>query len=141
MPQPSFTKAMAAALLLAAGVLAQSDRGTLTGTVSDSTGALIPNANVTAVNPATGVELKTQTTGTGNYTVPSVPAGVYNLVVEVAGFRRFEQQGIRVQVAQTARVDVTMAVGSTADSVPSRRTPRCCALKTRRWPPRSAARS
>jgi hypothetical protein len=96
---------------------AQSDRGTITGTVTDSSGSLIPNVAVTAINTATGVELKTQTTETGNYTIPSVPAGTYNIVVEVTGFRKFEQQGIRVQVAQTARVDVTMQVGSAAESI------------------------
>ena len=85
--------------------------------MSDSSGSLIPGATVTAINPANGAELKVQTTDTGNYTISSVPAGLYNLVVEVNGFRRYEQQGIRVQVAQTARVDVSMQVGSTAESV------------------------
>ncbi len=105
------------AVLLGTLAIAQSDRGTLTGTVADTSGAVIPNADVTAVNPATGVEIKTQTTDTGNYTIPSVPAGVYNLIVQVTGFRRFEQQGIRVQVAQTSRVDVKMEVGSTTESI------------------------
>lgn len=106
-----------AVFLLTLSAFAQSDRGTITGTVSDSSGSLIPNAAVTAVNPANGSEFKTQTTDTGNYTIPSVPAGVYNVSVEVSGFRKFEQQGIRVQVAQVARVDVAMQVGSTAESV------------------------
>ena len=103
--------------VLALSAFAQSDRGTITGTVSDSSGSLIPGANITAVNPENGVELKAQTTDTGNYTISSVPAGLYNLIVETSGFRRFEQQGIRVQVAQTARIDVTMQVGSTTESV------------------------
>jgi hypothetical protein len=98
-------------------LFAQSDRGTITGTVSDSSGSLIPGATVTAINPATGAELRVQTTDTGNYTISSISAGVYNVVVEVSGFRRYEQQGIRVQVAQTARVDVNLQVGSTSESV------------------------
>ena len=97
--------------------LCQSDRGTITGTVTDGSGSLIPAALVKAVNPANGAELRAQTTGTGNYTLASIPAGLYNLVVEVNGFRRYEQQGIRVQVAQTARVDVVLQVGATTESV------------------------
>ena len=108
---------IALAVLVSVCLFAQSDRGTITGTVTDPSGSLIPNVAVTAVNTATGVELRTQTTDTGNYTIPSVPAGTYNIVVEVTGFRKFEQQGMRVQVAQTARVDVTMQVGSATESI------------------------
>ncbi|MDZ4802450.1 MAG: TonB-dependent receptor [Bryobacteraceae bacterium] len=104
-------------LAMSIAAFAQSDRGTLTGTVADSSGSLVPNADVTAINPANGQELKVKTTETGNFTIPSVSAGTYSLVVEVAGFRRYEQQGIRVQVAQTARVDVVMQVGNAAESV------------------------
>ncbi len=100
-----------------AALWAQSDRGTITGTVTDGTGASVPGAAITLSNPANGSEVKVQTTDTGNYTLTSIPAGTYNLVVESNGFRRYEQQGIRIQVAQTARVDVIMQVGSTTESV------------------------
>src|SRR5687768_13964812 len=103
-----FRRAAMCLLVALSSLIAQSDRGTITGTVADSSGSLIPNASITAINPATGAEVKVQSTETGNYTISSVPAGLYNIVVEVNGFRRYEQQGIRVQVAQTARVDVTM---------------------------------
>ena len=63
-------------LALIPSVLAQSDRGTLTGTISDPTGALVPTAEIVAVNPATGVQLKTAATNTGSFTIASVPAGV-----------------------------------------------------------------
>jgi Carboxypeptidase regulatory-like domain len=53
----------------------------------------------------------------GNYTLPQLPVGVYSLTVESAGFRKFIQQGIRVQVAQNVRVDIALQVGSTTDSV------------------------
>jgi hypothetical protein len=104
-------------LVLTFSAFAQSDKGTITGQISDSSGALIPGATITAINPENGVELKGQTTDTGNYTIGSVPAGVYNLIVEAQGFRKFEQKGIRVQVAQTARIDVNMQVGSATESV------------------------
>jgi hypothetical protein len=108
---------LALALCLPVGLLAQSDRGTITGTVVDATGSFVPNAGVTARNPATGHEVKVATTETGNFTIPSLPAGVYTLAVEMQGFKRYEQQGIRVQVAQTARVDITMQIGETAESI------------------------
>lgn len=104
-------------LLCACLSLAQSDRGTLTGSVSDPAGAAIPAAAVTITNPATGSQVKTQTTETGNYTMPNLPAGLYDLAVEAQGFNRYEQKGIRIQVAQTARVDVQLKVGALSESV------------------------
>lgn len=108
---------LALILSLSSSAFAQSDRGTITGTVVDASGAYVPNAAITAVNPATGQEVKVSTTETGNFTIPSLPAGTYNLIVEMQGFRRYEQQGIRVQVAQTARIDVTMQIGQATESV------------------------
>jgi len=111
-----FQLAMCSFLLVVAA-FAQSDRGTITGTVSDPAKALVPDAAVVAMNAETGAQYETVTTGTGNYTLPSLPAGVYNLSVSAAGFSKYVQQGIRVEVVQTARVDVSLQVGSAADSV------------------------
>src|SRR5258707_2320417 len=104
-------------LLLAASIYGQSDRGTITGTVSDAATALVPGAIVTALNPETGVQFRTETTNTGNYTIPSVPAGTYELTVGHAGFRKFLQTGLTVQGAQSSRGDVVLQVGSTSESV------------------------
>jgi len=104
-------------LLAATSVYGQTDRGTITGTVTDKAGALIPNAKIVASNPATGVQFTTESTATGNFTIPSMPSGNYDLNVEVTGFRKYTQTGITVQVAVTARVDVVMQIGSTSDSV------------------------
>src|SRR5712692_2281197 len=87
-------------LLLASAVFAQSDRGTLTGAVTDPVEAAVPGAKVTARNAETGVLFETVTTPTGNYTLTSLPIGVYDLIVEAAGFSKKSQQGIRIQVAQ-----------------------------------------
>lgn len=108
---------IAAALICSLSLFAQSDRGTITGTVTDAAAALVPGASVAATNPETGVQFRTATTNTGNYTIPSVPAGSYDVTIEQAGFRKFQQTGIRVQVAQSVRVDVTLQVGSTAESI------------------------
>lgn len=104
-------------LLMAALVLAQSDRGTITGTVADPTGAMIPAAKITLTNVDTDLRYETVTTPTGNYTLPSLPAGSYRLVVEAAGFSRYEQINIRVQVAVTTRIDITLQVGQAAQSI------------------------
>jgi len=104
-------------LALTMSTFAQSDRGTITGTVSDPAEAVVPNAPVVAKNSETGAQYQTVTTATGNFTLPSLPAGVYDLSVSAAGFLGFVQQGIRVQVAQTARIDVVLKVGSTKETV------------------------
>ncbi|HYO83482.1 MAG TPA: TonB-dependent receptor [Bryobacteraceae bacterium] len=110
-------KTLALLCLCASVTLAQSDRGTITGTVSDPAGALVPGVSITAENPETGVQFRTETTSTGNYTIPSVPAGVYNMTVEHTGFRKYIQTGITVQVAQSARIDIVLQIGSTAEVV------------------------
>ena len=104
-------------LLGISSVFGQSDRGTITGTVADQGGALVPNVAVVATNLATGVTFRTEATDTGNYTLASLPAGSYSVAVEHPGFRKSEQTGIRVQVAQTIRVDVVLQVGSTTESI------------------------
>jgi hypothetical protein len=102
----------------AAVLFAQSDRGTVTGTVAaDPTGAMIPGAKVALTNQETDVRFETVTTGTGNYTLASLPVGAYRLSVEAAGFSRFEQANIRVQVAVTTRLDVSLQVGQAVQTV------------------------
>ena len=103
--------------LSAIALLAQSDRGVITGTVSDSTGALIPGVRIVLTNANTGAQTDTVTTGTGNYTLLSLPAGTYALKVAHAGFSQYEQTKIQVQVAVATRVDVALTVGSAAESI------------------------
>ncbi|MEJ7607111.1 MAG: carboxypeptidase-like regulatory domain-containing protein [Bryobacteraceae bacterium] len=103
--------------MLVLSAFGQSDRGTVTGTVADPGGSLIPGAAIVLENAATGVRFTSATTDTGNYTIPSVPAGTYALSVEQSGFRKHVQSGITVNVAQTARVDITLQIGSIAESV------------------------
>ena len=97
--------------------LAQTDRGTITGTVSDPTGAVIPGVTLHARDLDTGAEYDTVTTSTGNYTIPSLLAGNYELTVTAAGFEKYIQRGITVQVVQVLRVDIVMKVGSATESV------------------------
>jgi hypothetical protein len=106
------------ALVLTATLLpAQSDRGAITGTVSDPTGALVPGAKIVLLNVDTDSRSETVATSTGNYTLPALPVGNYTLKVEHEGFSGYQQTGIRVQVAVTARIDVVLQVGSSTQSI------------------------
>lgn len=108
------------ACLLLAGQFAgfaQSDRGIITGTVSDPGGAVVPSAVVVATNRETGSVSQTTTTATGNYTLPSLTAGIYDVSVESPGFKKVSQQGVQVQVAHTIRVDFALQVGTTTEVI------------------------
>jgi hypothetical protein len=111
------TAKLLALALTVAFAFAQSDRGTITGTVADASGSLIPDAKVTIVNTETGTHSDTATTATGNYTVPSLPVGAYSLTVEHPGFSKYQQTNLKVQVAVTTRVDVVLQVGQATQSV------------------------
>jgi Carboxypeptidase regulatory-like domain len=104
-------------LLLATGALAQSDRGTITGSVNDPNRAVVARAEVIVRNVATGTEYKTSATETGNYTISSLPAGSYELRVEAPGFKKFVLQRVQVQLLQTTRVDAALEIGSATDTV------------------------
>lgn len=95
----------------------QSDRGTITGTIGDESGAVIPGANIAATNTATTAQYETVSTETGNYTLAQLPAGIYDLTVELPGFKKYIRQGITVQVAQTLRIDVALEVGGANEEV------------------------
>jgi hypothetical protein len=103
--------------LTAFAAFAQSDRGTITGAITDAQGAVIPNAKVSAVSGDTGAEYATVTTATGNYTIPQLPAGPYRLTIEAPGFKKYEQKNITVQSAQTERLDIVMQVGSSSETI------------------------
>src|SRR4051794_16400661 len=89
----------------------------LSGTVTDSTGAVVPNAKVTAANVATNIERSTVTGSSGNYIVPLLPPGDYLVTVEASGFRKLVQRGISLQINQQAQVDLTLQVGQVSESV------------------------
>jgi hypothetical protein len=109
--------ALAAVCLLWYSIaFAQSDRGTITGTISDPGGAVVANAPVQVRNVDTGAVFQVGSTATGNYVV-QLPTGTYQLDVTVPGFKTYVRQGLTVPVAQTLRVDVTLEVGAASESV------------------------
>jgi hypothetical protein len=103
-------------LLMCMGMLAQ-DRGTITGTVVDTSGAIVPMAKVTLTNPATGQKQTLETNTEGVYTFLSLVAGRYSVVAEKEGFRRAEATNIQVQVNTTSRLDIRMQLGAVQETV------------------------
>ncbi|HLI84258.1 MAG TPA: carboxypeptidase-like regulatory domain-containing protein [Bryobacteraceae bacterium] len=91
--------------------------GTITGTVVDPAGAVVANASVEADNTATNAKYPISTSNTGNYTMSELPPGTYQLTITAPGFKRFVRSGLAVQAAQTIRVDATLEVGATSESV------------------------
>lgn len=104
-------------LLFALAALAQSDRGTITGTIADPAGAVVAGAPVQVRNVETGAVYQAGTSATGNYTLAELPAGTYEFSVTVQGFKRYVRQGIVVQTAQTYRIDAALEVGANTESV------------------------
>ena len=104
-------------MLYVGAVFAQSDRGTITGTISDPAGAVVGSAAIEARNTETGAIYPVASSATGNYTIPQLPAGTYELTVTVPGFKKFIRPGLIIQAAQTIRVDVTLEVGNATESV------------------------
>jgi hypothetical protein len=109
--------ALTAALAVAPFACAQSDRGSVTGTVLDPAHAAVADAAVVARHIETGALYDTRTTSTGNYTLPSLPPGAYEVTVEAAGFSKYIGTGTEVRVAQVTRVDVVLQIGTVTDSV------------------------
>ena len=98
-------------------LVAQSDRGSITGSVTDPTGAIIPASSVTALNKNTGVQSKVETTGAGLYTIPLLPAGIYSVTVEKSGFNTQTKTDLQLLLGQTVRMDFTLQVGTTTQAI------------------------
>src|SRR5437868_14817189 len=113
----SFFTVLACCLLFPSLVFGQTDRGTITGTVADASSAVIPGASITATNTQTTAKYETISTETGNYTLTQLPGGVYEVTVELPGFKKYVRQGITVLAATTVRVDVALEVGAASEEV------------------------
>jgi hypothetical protein len=110
--------ALGMALFLLTGVLvAQSDRASITGTVRDPSGAVVPAVQVTAVNVGTSLRNTATTNELGFYTITNLPIGQYTLTFSREGFRKYEQKGIVLNVRQVAEINATLPIGATAETV------------------------
>jgi len=104
-------------LCLSLPVFGQRNTAAISGTTTDPTGAVIPGTQVTAVQTSTGTTSRTQSNENGFYQLPNLPIGTYTLRVEHVGFQAYVQEGIVLQVDQSATVNVSLKVGSQAESV------------------------
>jgi hypothetical protein len=117
------TVALTSILMLIGGLFSlngwgQADRGSISGTLTDSTGAVIPGAQVSVTESATGVGYSGGTTNDhGAYQIVNLPIGKYSLVFKKEGFKQFDRNGITVSASQEAKVDVKLQVGGTSETV------------------------
>ncbi len=104
-------------LLAAVSLSAQTFRGTILGTVTDASGAVIAGAKVTVKNTNTGLQRSTETSADGSYSLPELPIGTYSVTVTQSGFQTFVASGVTVDVASERRVDAAMKPGEVATKV------------------------
>src|SRR3974377_979825 len=100
-----------------ANLMAQTDRGVITGTVKDVSGAVVPGAQVTAIQIDTNANFKTKTTTSGDFTVPALPVGTYQVRIENTGFKTNVANNVVVGAGATVSLDMTMELGTTQQTV------------------------
>jgi hypothetical protein len=92
--------------------------GTISGRVTDASGAVVPNAAVNAINEETGVRRQAETNGQGFYSFVNLPVGHYVVAIEKASFKPYQRTGIAVDADGALTVDAILAVGGRSDSGP-----------------------
>jgi hypothetical protein len=123
MRKSNFTKflslcaALAICIVFSIAAFAQSDNGTITGTVRDPSGAAVPNATVVVRNQATGYERTVTSNGDGLYSVTNIAPGLYNVSVNAAGFKKFEANNNKLDPSSTLAVDVPLSIGAATETV------------------------
>ena len=108
---------VAAVLFLSTVAFAQTERGTIRGTVIDTTGASIGDVTVTATNQATGLVSETVSTAAGVYQVPQIPPGTYTVEAEFSGFKKFVRENVRIAAGAIVPLDLVMEIGDVTESV------------------------
>ena len=106
-----------AIIVLTCAAMAQTFRGGIEGTIIDSTGAAVTQAQVSAKNVATALTRTTQTDDQGNYLIPELPLGVYEVTATKAGFRTAVLKGVRVEVSARERVNITLQPGQVQERI------------------------
>ncbi len=116
-----FTKKMLGALYALAaltGAAFGQSNGSISGTVKDANGGVVPRAAVTVANPSAGVAQSTTTNGEGDFVFPLLPPGIYTVTAEMSGFKKSERAGVVVDVATKVSIgDVVLQVGSLTETV------------------------
>ncbi len=104
-------------LLFAVAAMAQIQNGQFAGTVTDPSGAAVPNAKVTITNQGTGLSVNATSNAAGSYQVSELPPGTYKITVEAGGFKTFSDVGVTLNAGSTAHVDAKMTLGQTREVV------------------------
>ena len=104
-------------MLLTVSVYGQTTNGSIQGTVTDSSGATLSRATVTARNLDTGLTNSTVTTDAGLYSLPNLPPGRYSVKVEATGLKKYEREGVTVQTGSTVSLDIEMQLGSVTETI------------------------
>jgi hypothetical protein len=104
-------------ILLSGGVAHAQNGGEITGTVTDPTGAVVPNVDVKITSVETGSSRSTKSNGAGIFDFPGLDNGDYNLTAGSTGFEAYRKDGIVLNIAQTLRADITLTVGSSTQMV------------------------
>jgi hypothetical protein len=104
-------------LILAGALMAQQDRATLLGTVTDSSGAVIPNVAVTATNIETKIQTAGVTNEVGLYQLPNLRVGQYSIWFDKAGFELVVRTGVTLTISQVAEINVTLKVAAVAQTI------------------------
>src|SRR6476646_176684 len=104
-------------LFIPAFVFAQGGRSTILGTVSDETGAAVPRVSITVVNTGTPLKRTAVTDDRGDFEVPALDIGTYEVSAQAAGFRQAVVQNVRLEVDQRSRVDIRLQVGELTQQV------------------------
>ena len=113
----SLLSAVTAVVLLGVIGQAQTFRGTILGTVTDNSGAVISGARVTARNADTGLERSTETSADGSYAIPELPLGNYSVTITQNGFQTSVTTGVTVDVASDRRIDGSLKPGQVSQQV------------------------
>ena len=106
------------ALLLCAGLgWAQGTTSRIVGTVTDPSGAVIPGARVGLTNEATGVSFNVTTTQAGTYVFEAMQVGMYSIVIEAQGFKKFVSTGNRLTIGEPTTINATLQVGAAEETI------------------------
>ena len=109
--------AVLACLGLAGSAQAQTATGQITGTVTDTTGGVMPGVKVVVTSQQTGLTRETTTSDVGNYAVPLLPVGNYLVTAEQSGFKLAVQSDIQLNVDQVQRIDLQLEAGNVSERV------------------------
>jgi hypothetical protein len=108
---------LSALLVYSIYAVAQENTATITGQALDASGAAVPGVRVAARNLQTGIQRAALTAETGDFTIPLLPIGTYEITADKDGFKRYVRTGVLLEVDQHARVDVQLQVGAATESI------------------------